>query len=390
MVSFTPKTDVRPGIVSRYRLRRTTVVVVRPDSAVRRRLWRIIAGLVFGLIFVDRLVYSAGDTFERYAPDDYLEKVAACANRRPDFVVLGGSPVAEGIDPDLLTGIHRAGVPLGRGYALGLNGGTTTDFFHALGRACPEPPRLLIYGVSATDWNDARNEPHGPYSLMTVGDVVRCHSIRPDAAGWVTKHFLEGRLARATALFRYRNGIRLWAAEQVDAVWPGSCPESTRDARSTAAYTDALRSGTGYAPTPWFAGRRYDLVKAAGDPGPPFGFLDKYRTGSHLKYHDQILARARANGVAVVIVDMPVTADLEQRYPDVYAGHQSRIIEWEARGPEPVLRATREAVGLTDADFADIIHLNGVGAAKLSRWLRERLDEPNHLSPASPGRGGGN
>ncbi|HET6573999.1 MAG TPA: hypothetical protein VFG68_10385, partial [Fimbriiglobus sp.] len=47
-----------------------------------------------------------------------------------------------------------------------------------------------------------------------------------------------------------------------------------------------------------------------------------------------------------------------------------------ASGPQvTVLRATREAVGLTDRHFADLIHLNAVGARMLSEWLRDRLAE---------------
>ena len=120
-------------------------------------------------------------------------------------------------------------------------------------------PAKLVYGVTASDWNDARNEPHGAYSLMTWADVMRCRVIRPDAAGWMTKQYLEGRLARASAVFRYRNGIRLWAAVQADAVWPGCSPETVKEARDQAAYGEAIRTGSGYAPASWFVNRRYDL-----------------------------------------------------------------------------------------------------------------------------------
>ena len=42
-----------------------------------------------------------------------------------------------------------------------------------------------------------------------------------------------------------------------------------------------------------------------------------------------------------------------------------------------VLRASREAVGVTDADFADLIHLNASGTARLSAWLRQALADPS-------------
>src|SRR5207253_2785475 len=126
------------------------------------------------------------------------------------------------------------------------------------------------------------------------------------------------------------------------------------------------------APMAGFVHRRYDLAKAAGDPGPPFGFLDKYRTGSHLKYLDELLAWASARGVAVVLVDMPVTADLESLYPAAFAEYRARLAEVETRGVT-VLRAHRDVVRLGEDKFADMIHLNADGAATLSAWLRGQL-----------------
>jgi hypothetical protein len=343
----------------------------------RTGLWRkarVPAFVVVGLVLLDLVAFAARGTFAPYAPDDYAEKVAGCAARRSDLVIVGGSPVAEGIDPGRLTGLRWESGRLDSAYALGLPGGTVTDFFHAVTRACPTPPRLLVYGVTASDWNDARNEPHGMYSLMTWDDVVRCRMLRPDAAGWVTKQYLEGRFARASAVFRYRNGIRLWAAVRADAVWPGCCPETVKEARNQSAYLAALRHGSGYAPAAWFVHRRYDSAKAAGDPGPPFGFLDKYRIGSHLRYLDELLAWASDRGVAVVLVDMPVTADLEAKYASAFAEYRARLAEWETTRNLVVIRASRDVVGLTDADFGDVIHLNGTGAVKFSTWLRAELE----------------
>ena len=46
-----------------------------------------------------------------------------------------------------------------------------------------------------------------------------------------------------------------------------------------------------------------------------------------------------------------------------------------------MIRASREALGFTDADFADVIHLNGVGAKKLSAYLKDRLAERGGARP---------
>ena len=49
-----------------------------------------------------------------------------------------------------------------------------------------------------------------------------------------------------------------------------------------------------------------------------------------------------------------------------------------------VLLADRATLGLTDADFADIIHLNRAGARKLSAWTRDAV---NALPAPAVGRG---
>ena len=84
---------------------------------------------------------------------------------------------------------------------------------------------------------------------------------------------------------------------------------------------------------------------------------------------------ASAGGIEVVLVDMPVTADLEARYSDAFSEYRARLVEWETSRHLTVLRATRDAVGLADEDFADVIHLNAGGAEKFTAWLRTRLSD---------------
>jgi hypothetical protein len=347
-----------------------------PNESARRKL-RTPALILLGLIGIDIAVRLTADTWARHSPDDYAERVDGCAARPRDFVLVGGSPVSEGLYPTFVagSGFGWRGELLTDGYAVGLPGATTSDVYHAVLRTCPVPPKLLVYGITASDINDARGEPHGPYSLMTWGDLREWMNVRPDAGSWAAKHFLQGRLTNAWAAYRYRHGVRMWATLRADAAFPGCCPEAIREAKELAAYSEALRSGEGYAPAAGFAKTRYDEVKRVGGTTPPFNFLDKYRTGSHLKYLHRMLDWAAERGTAVVLVDMPVTADLEARYPDAIAEYQARLAEVEAARGVKVLRASRDAVGLDDTHFADVIHLNAVGARMLSRWMQERLVE---------------
>jgi hypothetical protein len=354
-----------------------TVVTVppRPPARAPSFLRRNRTLVLFALLLVGTDVAAGrfAGVWERHSPDDYAVRVAACAREPRDLVVVGGSPVAEAIDPGRLAGAVRAGRPLASVYAVGLSGATTSDVYHAVLRACPTPPRVLVYGVTASDLNDGRHEPHGPHSLMTWGDWADWVRLRPDSAEWVTRHFVAARAGGVSNLFRYRHGVRMWAACEAEGVFPGSSPETFREADELRERADALRTGNGYAPARGFAVGRYDAVKAAGLPPQGFPYLANYRTGSHLKYLDKLVDWCAAAGTELVLLDMPVTADLEARFPAAFAEYRGRLADLERGRGVTVLRPSRAAAGLTDADFADLIHMNRAGAARFSDRVRADL-----------------
>ncbi len=327
--------------------------------------------VLLALVVLDLTVIATARTWDRHSPDDYAARVETCRERRPDLVFVGGSVVSEGIMPREIVGTSWQGEPLASAYALGLPGGTTSEFFHAV-KACGHRPRLLVYGITASDLNDSRHEPHGPASLMSFADTVEWAKSRPDSRTWVLRQYATARLSRTWSLWRHRHGIRMWAASQFD---------DSPEAKQLRDYSDALRSEDGYAPAAGFVEQRYDLVKAMNGTLPPFAFLNKYKTGSHRTYLHKLVTWASDNAVSLVLVDMPVTADLEGQYPAAFAEYRKLLAEEEANGVT-VIRAHRDAVGITDAGFADTIHLNWVGATVLSRWLKLRLDELGR--PATP------
>src|SRR5262249_39418107 len=139
-------------------------------------------------------------------------------------------------------------------------------------------------------------------------------------------------------------------------------------------FTAALRRDDGFAPRPDAQVRRLDQLKAAGSYGPPFHFLDNYRLGDHLACLRCLLDWCAERGVPVVLLDMPVSADLEERFhPSAFARYREVLADLQRRRGARVLSASRAALGLTDADFADLIHLNASGTARLIAWLRRQL-----------------
>lgn len=343
----------------------------------RRSLFRhlhLVWVFLLGLLALDLLIRANSGTWERHSPDGYTERVSGCAGERRDVVFVGGSPVAEGIDPAVVGGVNWRGEELTNLYAVGLSGGTTSDVYFGTVHACPQPPKVLVYGMTASDINDNRHEPHGANSLLTLADVRDWQQTRPDAAEWVTRHYWQSRLGEVSATFRYRHGVKLWAATTADGLWSGCCSETLAEANRQRTIGTDIATRRGYAPTQWFAGRRYDQMKASGWEQPPFEYLHRYHTGSHLKYLHRLIDWCEANGVAVVLIDMPTTADLEKRHPAEFAEFRAKLSEVETTRGVPVLRATREAVGLGDEHFADLIHPNAGGAAVLSAWAKRELE----------------
>ena len=336
---------------------------------------RVLWYFLLGLVLVDGVLAWYAELWQSYSPDDYRERLEGCRKQPRDLVIVGGSPVSEGIDPDRFVGMTWKGRSLQSAYAMGFPGGTTSEFWHAVKHGISQPPTLLIYGISASDLNDRRHEPHGPYSLMSWGDWASWVWHRPQTAEWVTRHFIQGKLAKSWQLFRYRNALRLWAAEQVNAYWSNAFPKAHEEAVKNRNYFAELRQGNGYAPNPNFSERRYDQFKAAGGQLPQPYFWNNYRIGAHLSYLHRILDWADARGVTVVLVDMPVTADIEEiMYPKEFAQFREALAQVEQERRVLVLRASRARVGLTEADFGDWIHLNRGGARKLSDWIRQELE----------------
>jgi hypothetical protein len=338
--------------------------------------YRVLLLLLLGLAALDGVVAVQRERWRAYDPDDYLERVNGCRGQVFDLVLVGGSTMSEGVDPAALAGLDWQGRPLTRTYNLGLPGATLSEIWEAVEHGLVKPPRLLIYGITASDLNDDRREPHGPRSLMSVRDVADWARYRPKTAEWAVRQFVEGRLEQVWQLYRYRNGIRLWAADQLEQLLPGTCSETAATARFQRRYAAAMCAGNGFAPHEGFQHSCYAQLKTCVNLASCFPYLHDFRIGEYLNYLHRLLDWADAHHVEVVLVDMPVSGDLEERlYPQAFAGFRAALAEVERSRGVRVLHASRQVVGLEDANFADLIHLNASGTALLSGWLRKTLKE---------------
>jgi hypothetical protein len=331
--------------------------------------------MAVALVALDVVVVANRQTWRAYDRDPYEVRLGAARAHPWDLVLVGGSPMMCAGDPGVLSGTTWRGQPLDRVYNLSLPLATANEVELAVAHGLPTPPRLLVYGVSATDFSEERVEPEGPRRLMNLADLGRWARQRPDAATWAARHFAEQRLEETWSLWRYRNGIRLWAADRVDGLWPGACPAAAAEARSSRAVVAAIHQ-QGFQVQASGDGGRLDRLKDAGAVPSTFPFMNQYRIDHYPACLHRLLDWAVAHGTAVVLVDLPTPADLDGRlYPREFAEYRAGLAQWASNHRTPLLRATREAVGLTDADFADLIHLNIDGAARFSTWLRRRLED---------------
>jgi hypothetical protein len=334
------------------------------------RRWRILLGFAAGLVLLDVVVIATSDVWRRHDPHDYRERFRAARADQWDCVLVGGSPVSEGIDPALLQGMAWRQGPVARVFNFGLPGGTTTEVWHAAVNGLRSPPRLLVYGITASDVNDGRNEGQGPRHLMTSGDVLTWWTTCPKSAWWCTRHYVRGRIAQSWQLYDHRRGIRLWLARQ----WPEVAPEAAAEAEKKLRFSDAIAANHGFAPREEWRKLRLDRRRAQGWQLPEFAFLNGFRLGGHLLYLERLLDWANENDTTVVLVDMPVTAELEEvRHAGVYAEYRKVVSELAARRGVAFLDGGRKAVDLTEAHFADLTHLNAAGTQRFTTWLRQEL-----------------
>jgi hypothetical protein len=345
---------------------------VNQSSPRAPRLRRVIIGLVAGLALLDLGVLATRDVWRRHDPDDYRERLLACRAGAWDCVLVGGSPVSEGVDPALLEGLCWRGEPLAKVFNLGLPGGSTTDVWHAAAHGITERPRLLVYGITASDINDTRRNDKGPRRLVAAADLVPWWRLRP-ANGWFcTRNYLRGQISQAWSLYEHRHGLRLWLARQ----WPDLAPEAAAQAEHKLR-TSAAIVANGYAPFEGWRTSRLDLIYQRGHRPPAFDFLSNFQMGGHLRYLERLIDWAEEGGTALVLVDMPVSAELEQkRHAAIFSQYRAALAELARRRRVPVIDGSRGAVGLTDEHFCDLIHLNVWGTRRFTTWLRGQLAGP--------------
>jgi hypothetical protein len=186
------------------------------------------------------------------------------------------------------------------------------------------------------------------------------------------------------SLCYHREGIRLWAADRFGSLWPGLCADAVALAQMNLARAATLKSERGFVATgPVTPAQRLDCLKAAGaGQSMLFPFLRNYRVAGYCRYLRRLFDWAARHQVPLVLVSLPGSADLEERiYPREFALYRAVLAREAAARGVPVLWPSRAAVGLSDAHFSDLVHLNGDGTARLSAWIRRAVEGLGTTAP---------
>jgi hypothetical protein len=336
----------------------------------------VLASFVFGLFLLNYLIWSHRAIWHAYDPHPYRERLDVCGRQAWDLVVVGGSPAMYAIDPDVLAGTSWRNRPLKKVCNVALPLATTAEVYHMAEHNIRHRPRLLVYGLCATEFNEDRVEPLGPMFLMDGRDVIRWARQRPKAATWCVNKFVSERIAQLWSIGYYQRAMQHWAAYQLEEWWPGLCSAAAAEAFTELSLTVSMYGHNGYTPQPATPETRLDLLKARGRPLQGFSFMENYAVSGYLTYLHGLLDWAERRGVPVILVELPTSADLEERFPQAFAAFRARLREVERERHVRVLRPTRVGLGLEERHYADVIHLNADGAARLSAWLRRELARP--------------
>jgi hypothetical protein len=359
---------------------------------------RVLIWFVAAIVTVEVAVAANARLWRTYDPNPYESRFRAYGRRGADLLVVGGSPAMCGLDPSILAGTFWHGEALRRAFNLGVPLGTTTDVCHAVEFALRRPPKLIVYGVMATDLHDGRTESIAARYLMGPLDVLNWARTHHGSASHALRHYSREHCNRLWPSSYFAYGIQLCLAERANSICPSVSPDLAATARtnlqrSREIATDGYQRLAEVSET-----QRLDRQKALGLIGDRFSFMEGYRCGgAHLVYLHRLLDDAERANVPVVLVDLPVPADLDERmYPAAFAAYRGLLADVARTRGVRLIRASRAAVHLTDADFSDLAHVNAAGAVKLSNWLRssvaglieagprvQRTRDPGPVTPAT-------
>jgi hypothetical protein len=272
----------------------------------------------------------------------------AAADRRTDVVLVGDSMMDAAGDPDDLaralpgTGFYNASIA---GMTLPVIATWTTRFAQPKLR-----PKLVVIGFSSNELNPRALAPESGVEAYRGSRAARA----AEGTGSVVDR-ADALLRERSMLYRYRDSLRRPFGEQevAKAVFD---PELTASGHDLAfAHLKYLQGGgPGHA----------DLV----NQGVIAALQGFSINPENVEILMDMISGIREQGARVLLVAMPVTADLVRFHPNGEADYQAAMLAFagaaERRG------ATFVQAGVWDRFlFADPVHVNAAGSSALTTWM---------------------
>jgi hypothetical protein len=281
---------------------------------------------------------------------DRMDTLAAAGG--VDMVFVGSSLVNAGVDPKLFADdITAYNAALSAAVPQLTDPWTVDVVFPRL------HPKVLVVGVSSFDFSDNASATafYNAFAQSLGGrEAIGADDVLDDADRWMHDH---------SALWAHKFDLR--------------DPATTLDAlRGKNPPDDPLVQQV--EPTGHTIYKGHGAFNNRPDAGPPIGnwSVGTKNPGAHVA----LIAAAKAQGIKVVLVDMPVTDEYIARHPhgsEDFATYLDRLRELGASTGTPVL----EFDSIRDHSlFADIVHLNATGATAFTPQLMAAIEATGVLS----------
>jgi hypothetical protein len=281
------------------------------------------------------------------------DQIVARSHRATDVVLVGDSMLDAAGDP---VGLRAAGSPLSV-YNASIAGETLPTIAQWTERVVVPRlhPKLVVVGFSSNELNPAVLAPISGFAAYRRSRAVQAASGTGDIVDRA-----DAFLRQRSYLYRYRDALRHPLGNPA--------PAGVFDPALTAAGHDLNFVNQGY-----LSG---GLAHAKSVVTGILATLAGFRVGpDNVAILQTMLSSLRRQGIAVLLVAMPVTADLISLFPGGGPTYRGAITAFGAVARGAGAGFVVPGVWPTNL-FADPVHLNGVGTAQFSAYLAPLLRVP--------------
>lgn len=344
-----------------------TAPAVAPERSRRGRRWRWVGVLPIAVALV---VLLLAEVVVRVGRSQLTEPTAwptpelqnkfgqigarAAAGRRPDVVLVGDSMMDAGGDPAALgravpgVSVYNAAIA---GETLPVVADWTTRIVMPRLR-----PKVVVVGFSSNELNPRALDPETGVRAYRSSRAVRA----AEGTGSVVDR-ADALLRERSMLYRYRSSLRRPFTQ-------GDVDPNVFDPELTPDGQDLAFAGLGYLQK---GGPAQAQAVMKGVIAALQGFVVGLENVTILQ---EMIREVRRQGARVLLVAMPVTGDLIRAHPRGEADYQAAMAAFAGAADRSGATFVQPGVW-PKALFADPVHVNAAGAARLTTYLAPLVEQ---------------